>query len=281
MHALELVELAAVVAANGEILIRGPNSLSGQQVERYWVASKSRLDRWGMDLKHLSSARHDSSSRFDPSLAFTLFEEILSGEILVRIWGGVLAAYDRRVQRVEFEPLARSVYIGQMEARNRVLKLLATDRSIESHRIERINRFRASCERWTDLLLAQFSTVRGVSQYGHDLERVRDFALGAEDSGDAAAVRWALLLASLRRTFDRPGRKQSGNEDLNAEISQSVLGCFAPELFGDAGPLRTLWQTRLLINSHDAEVLVEHLLANPSAGTTPHLGRTRKFGRNG
>ena len=52
-----------------------------------------------------------------------VLEEILTGEVLTRVWTAVLCLYDRQHGGNEFESLARSIMIGHLEARHRVLML--------------------------------------------------------------------------------------------------------------------------------------------------------------
>jgi len=55
MHAHEFVELAALVAAHGPVVVRQEGRLSPTSIEEYWTASRSRLDRWNRDLKDFSN----------------------------------------------------------------------------------------------------------------------------------------------------------------------------------------------------------------------------------
>ena len=45
MHARDLVELAAIVASNGESLIAGDREIPKTSLEQYWAASKCRCSR--------------------------------------------------------------------------------------------------------------------------------------------------------------------------------------------------------------------------------------------
>ena len=55
MHARELVELAAILSAQGPMLIRSTPQLSSHGVQQYWTASKCRLDRWARNLKSFAA----------------------------------------------------------------------------------------------------------------------------------------------------------------------------------------------------------------------------------
>src|SRR5262245_52641269 len=120
MHARELVELAALVSAHGPTLLKTQGHLSPNGVEQYWSASKCRVERWTRGLKEIETQTSNTKS----ASVRPLLEEILAAEVLTRVWAGVLVAFDRIRSSAEFEPLARSVFVSQMEARQRVLTLI-------------------------------------------------------------------------------------------------------------------------------------------------------------
>ena len=128
MHARELVDLAAVVAVHAPSLIRAARDIPEESVEAYWVASKCRLDRWGRMLKRLTTALVDEEKPLTTAerrLLRGVLEEILASEVLTRIWTAAMCAYDQTRQTDVMEPVARSVLIGHMEARHRVLTFMA------------------------------------------------------------------------------------------------------------------------------------------------------------
>jgi hypothetical protein len=95
MHTRELVELAAIVSAHGPVLVNGTQQLSTTSIEQYWIASKCRLDRWAWSLKCFScDADKDDEQRqqVDGPLVRGVLEEILTGEMLTRVWSAVLCA---------------------------------------------------------------------------------------------------------------------------------------------------------------------------------------------
>ena len=89
--------------------------------------------------------------------ARALFDEIFTGEILTRVWTGVLAAHDTIRRTDHAEPIALSVLAGHLEVRCRALTLLSTSRELPLGDITNLDRQRRLCERWTDLLLAEIA----------------------------------------------------------------------------------------------------------------------------
>ena len=78
-------------------------------------------------------------------------EEIITGEILTRLWSAVLTNHDRLHNTCEAEPIARSVLLGHLEARHRTLALLVSGLGIATEDAVAMNRLRHRAERWTDL----------------------------------------------------------------------------------------------------------------------------------
>ncbi|MGA2257004.1 MAG: hypothetical protein ABSG53_20315, partial [Thermoguttaceae bacterium] len=102
------------------MLIRSTPQLSSHGAQQYWTASKCRLDRWARNLKSFASdaSQMDATAvRVQWPFVRGVLEEILTGEVLTRVWTAVLCLYDRQHGGSEFESLARSIMIGHMEAR--------------------------------------------------------------------------------------------------------------------------------------------------------------------
>ena len=75
-----------------------------------------------------------------------------------------------------------------------------------------------------------------------------------------------MLLASLRKAFQRDLGPVSPNADLNAGIAAGILSCFPSELFDSTGLFRSLWLMRMTSAAEDAVCMIEELLAPERAG---------------
>ncbi len=223
MHARELIELAALVSAQGPLLVRSEHQLPAGGIERYWTTSKVRIDRWTRSLKDLTLQTGGDARQRERRWPETrgVLEEILTGEILTRVWAAVLCAYDRSRGTDEAEPVARSVMIGHSEARHRVLRLLSHVIGMDARSAVRLNRLRRHAERWTDLLVGRLAGIQDVSEFAVDAKRAMDFADDApsRQGFEASRLAWPLLLASLRKAFQRELGPISPNADLNAGIA--------------------------------------------------------------
>jgi hypothetical protein len=294
MHAQELIELAAIIASNGGLLIRQPGPLDAPGLERYWTACKCRLDRWNRSLRQWDCAtRQGTAPGADaawPAIQGVL-EEILTGEILTRVWSAVASTHDRLQRTSEAEPIVRSVYLGHQEARNRALTLLVQGPGIQVQQALKLDQLRRRADRWCDMLVGYLANSYDVSEFAVDPARARDFSEDFHEQAGFPGGRqvWPLVQAALRGAFRGDLAAISPNADLNARIASGILACIPPEAFDSTGLLRSLWSMRLAEAASDVQGLIETLLGPdcPSAGQRgsrkdpgPPAPRSRRFGNS-
>ncbi|NIN08648.1 MAG: hypothetical protein GTO76_08340 [Planctomycetales bacterium] len=262
MHARDLVELAAIVAAHGPLLLESPLArLSDQNLKRYWSASKCRFDRWGMAFKDLRDVKTAAGPR---RRARALIEEIFASEALTRVWTAAATAFDHQRGGTDVESIVSSVLTGQLEARHRALRFLADSQVSRPPQARQLARLHRRLARWVDLLVAHLQRYHEVSRYAMQPDRCRDFAADLERQGLQTGSRyaWRLTFSSMRQTLCRPLSPTSPNADLNFQIAGSIISCFDTRDFEAFGALRSVWLIRLLDTSTLCESLVDHLLAD-------------------
>ncbi len=262
MQTRDIAELAAVAAEHGPLLIRGPAVISTAAIDQYWLTSKYRLDAWGRTLKRFSAVfppNHAPTSRA-PTIG-AIVEEILVGELLTRVWAGVLCGYDRQRKQCEFEPIARSVHTGHLEARNRALRLLMHAPGVRVEEAVSLNKLRQRVEHWTDLLIGRLSHTHDVSEFACDPRRAREFArdLREEEALSGSQTAWNVSMSAMRAAFHQSLHHESPHFELNARIGAAVLGCFPPDVFDSVGRFQSLWALRLFTTTTDAEGMIEAL----------------------
>jgi hypothetical protein len=265
MQARELVELSAMISAQGPALVQQAARLSSSALEEYWTASKIRLDRWNHALRdYTAEAGSPVNCMARGSLLNGVAEEILSGEILTRVWSLILYAHDRTHQLSEAEPIARSVFLGHLEMRHRALTFLLRPGVLDIPAVLQINQFRCRCERWTDLLVGYLSGLHPIGEFAVDSQRADDFARDLNYQNQSADGRraWPLVLSSLRAAFQEGLTLESPNADLNARIAAAVIAVFPANLFDSTGPFKTLWLTRLMNAARDAQGMIDELMRN-------------------
>jgi hypothetical protein len=270
MHAHELVELAAIISAHGPGLVQGVDRLSENGLEQYWTASKIRLDRWCRFLRNFSTLTGDPKWRqvnWPPARG--IMEEIIASEMLTRVWAAVLCAHDRRHKLSESEPIARSVMLGHLEARHRVLTTLLNTPGLEVNAAVKLNQFQNLSQRWTDMLVGYLTNLGDLSEFAIDPARAKDFAQDLRDEGvhPGRRIVWPLILTSLRASFRQDASAESPNADLNLRIAAGILACFPGDLFDSTGQFQSLWLIRLHNAAADVQGMIEDLL-----GTSP-IGR--------
>lgn len=263
MHARELVEFAALLASNGPAIIGHAVRLSDTGLEQYWSASRCRHERWSRSLKTFS---YDLQFAKAKELAArwadfrNVLEEILTSEVLTRIWGAVCCGYERRRGLDEASPLVRNVIAGHLEARNRALNLMVYGRGLRVEEAVLLNRMRRRNERWNDMLLGYLQKSAEVGEFAFSTARVKEFAADAQASIHPETA-WSLLLASLRIAYQRHMCPSSPNEDLNRRVAAGILACLPGELFESTGTIKSLWLLRMQHAATDTQGMIDQLIA--------------------
>lgn len=268
MHVRGLIELAGILATHGPVLLHGREPLSAESIEQYWTTSKVRLDRWAWALKQFrQQADAKPQGRPQPAMRGVL-EEVLVSELLTRVWTAVLSIYDRQRGDAEVEPVGRSVLLGHMEARHRVLTLMLHGPGLDAEAALDLNHVRRRAERWTDLLIGSLMRIEDVSEFAIEPDRAKDFADDIRERGLLRGGRqaWSLTMASLKAAFRNGLSPVSPNSDLNARIASSILSCFPPETFDSTGLFRSVWLMRLADVADDAQGMIEEILSDTPAG---------------
>ncbi|MGY8771263.1 MAG: hypothetical protein ACKVH8_22850 [Pirellulales bacterium] len=266
MHVREQVQLAALLATHAPIQLRTMQQISSNGLEQYWTSSKCRLDRWGLQLKaHNSVIQSASADQLsEPWKSITpVLEEIMIGDILTRVWTSLCISFDHIHQTDSAEPVARSVYIGHLEARNRALNMMVYGRGLDAESAVKLNRLRRRTERWTDMLLGYIAVDSDIENLGHDPERVEEFSkdIREQKQNEFSDAAWPLLLSSALDAFGTTATNIVAHGDLNRKIAASIMSCFGPEMFDSTGVIRSLWEVRISNVADDAQGMVEQLLS--------------------
>ncbi|HVU90409.1 MAG TPA: hypothetical protein VHD36_24000 [Pirellulales bacterium] len=258
MQARDLVELASLAAQHGHLVMNDAAPLPAPCLERYWSGSKCRLDRWGRMLKRLTEIPVEGHTIEELRASIGMLEEIVTGDVLARVWGGVITAHDRQTGE-DAGSVARTVLLGQHEAQNRAMSMLVNSPLIDAATAQRLDRLRRRAECWSDLLVGFISMTHDVCEFGSNAERARDFADDFRDEGPQA---WSLMFASLRASFATAFDRPSPNADLNGEIAAGIVLCFQPEIFDSTGLLRPLWISRLQHATNETQCMIDALFSD-------------------
>ena len=172
MHALHLVELAGVISTHSNLISDHRSEKTSISIEKYWAASKCRTDRWSRSLRMFEHDLSLQDPNFTPwpAIEATVIE-ILFSEMLARVWTACGLLHDEKSGDDSFCPICRSILIGQLEARSRVLRILVKGDKENHPTAQKLNEIRKKIERWTDLLLARLPQLLDPT-LAFDAERV-------------------------------------------------------------------------------------------------------------
>jgi hypothetical protein len=189
-------------------------------------------------------------------------EEILASELLTRLWTAAACAYDEARGDQELSPVARNIFVGQLEARRRLLALLAEGRAISKPDAAKLDQIRRRVERWTDMLLAHLAPLIDVEKFAFEPARARDFAEDLDHESVHAEPRFTsqLVLASLRASFTDGLAERTSNADLNRRIGSAILAALRDEMSDSASLVKSLWLQRLDRMASDTEGMIEELV---------------------
>jgi hypothetical protein len=264
MHAAELVELAALVATQNRVLSTCSMSANDWMAEQFWAISKARLQHWASSIRSFQDDLHQCADR-DMAKAWCtaepIIEEVLLAEPATRIWCATLAILDAERHHGELDPIARSVYIGSLEARRRVLRLLVFGRSLTSVRTMQLNRLRRDCEYWTDLFLAQMTPSRIARQFAFDVDRIKDIVGDGRVPATTrrSSEQWSALLTMLRFYISAYERRPAVCPELNRHFCAYVLKCMPSWSFDTCGMLRSSWYQLPFASDHSSVNIVADL----------------------
>ncbi len=261
MHARHLVEIAAWTAANAATIADSINQDITLFSDTYWVAHKSRSLRWSLALKTFEKDLVADSARHNPWPALEIIvEEIVAAEVLTRVWAAVMVSVDLQHQRVNYAPMAHSIFISHIEVRNRVMRLLLAAQIQNEQLFNRVNQLRKMVEKWTDLLLGMFPDQRAARKFAFDLERLQDHAREQRLYSSAELrQRTGILLGSIESSFRSLCNKWSANPELNRRVVDGLIACVGPGTF-DYNHLPPVVAQVWSEKSHsETEILVERL----------------------
>jgi hypothetical protein len=269
----QTVEIAALISAYSPHVIERPVVLPKAALEQFWECSQKRLKLWLSAMAFYQRSASDASPqerlRLWQELEPTLVE-IFVTEVLARVWGAILTSVDEEMGTHQYEPIARNVLIGHLDARKRALQLLAGDAGVTLEHLHRIDQVRRRVERWTDLLLGHLVERYQVEDFAFNAERSRDF--GAQQLLQSTARPreqvWALVLVGLRMAFPTAANASPPNEYFQHQIIASILNCFPADSFQPEGPFRSILEGRVCRDGNRPEI---HAAEDQFGASSPQL----------
>jgi len=219
-----LSDLSWDVSLAAESLIADGRGVSDDHLVGFWVASRGLANHWLHALNEWPEAVQMES---DWAAMIALGAEILTGEMLLRLWCTALSIQDKQAGQTNARAVLDLVILNIQHARHRLLNVLLEDPA----EFAELDRLRRRCERWTDLLLGPLVVRYGHAQYAQDARRAWDYGEDAVESAAsevAARMMRSGFLTAFDGSFSRqplPGEHWSA---LIAGIDRHAAGILGP-----------------------------------------------------
>jgi hypothetical protein len=271
MHSIELAELASLLAFRAPAILALKPTLHEPALTRYWVQSRTRLERWHRGLTEygaLESAGRPVAMQGWWMDHESMLEEIIVTDMLTRVFAALGMALDHVLDQREIEPVTHSVYLSHLEARNRVLQLLLFGRGGTVDQSMRLNRLRRAVERWIDRLLAPLVVhdVK-VNAYAIDTHRAMAYAKEWQEDADASTRDAAASLgqSAMRATLAERTSSHVSMPESNREVASAVIASLPRDCFDSLGLFKSLLAVRLMgVNPTDRKPNSRQPLFPPS-----------------
>jgi hypothetical protein len=189
-----LSDLAWDVSLAAERLIADGHGVCDDHLVGFWVGSRGLANHWLRGLAEWNEAvQMESDWRAFNALA----TEMLTGEMLLRLWCTVLSVQDKQAGQSNAKAVLDLVVFNLQHVRHQLLNVLLD----EAAEFAELDRLRRRCERWTDVLLGPLVVRHGHAQYAQDARRAWDFGedAAASASSDIAA---RMLRSGYLTAFD-------------------------------------------------------------------------------
>lgn len=245
MHASQLVEIAALAASQHRVLMQERVKADYWSAEQFWVLSRARVNEWSRLLK-ASQLLRPQKPDFNPKEFWTesapILEEIFLAEVCTRIWCATLAVIDDERLHGELDPIARSVFVANLEIRRRALRMLLFARGLPAVPTTTLNMLRRDCEIWTDSFLALMTPQRIAHQFCFDRHRLNQLARKNKlSSAKVTTERHQYQLVTIRYALGSRGSNPASCAELNTEIAATILSCLPTNVFDSCGIPRPGW----------------------------------------
>ncbi len=192
----QLAELAYDLVRAADEIVAADQPIADAPLFALWQAAREIVGDWERRLQRLDRYREAAWAKTWCDDLSRLAHEILVAEMLLRVWGSILAAQDRQRDSTSARPIIEHVILNVQHARSKTMELVvhAGDPAAA------IDRFRRRCERWTDVLIGPVLARHGTAMFAHDPRRAWEF--GEEQlTSEAVAGADQLMQASFRAAF--------------------------------------------------------------------------------
>lgn len=224
-----------------EHVVQAVEPIAISALHAYWKSSQTRLKCWFAGLRTTPSRGTATLPLYHRRQMVCLSREILVAELLTRVWSSVLLARDVFHGHDECQQLARHVFLGQMEARQEVLRMLEYPNRLPARQAVVVDRLRRRVERWTDVLVGPLVRKYDVTDFVFDVERARDFGT-TQPPAALSTMNLAmsqLTLVGLSHAIPRSTHTDSTRATLDLAVARSVLSALPHDALRFHSPVLT------------------------------------------
>lgn len=239
----DLTLLAFLVGRESpQLLFRGAPSVELQL--EYWLAGKTRNDLW---MRLLKTLEHSLSSGADEGadgptlrLAEGVIAEIITTELLSRVWAAVSCGWDQLAHHPALEPLAHSVLMGHLQASTRAKQLQAalSGQIVAGADLAQLAEAVAG---WTDQIIGWISSWVPVTQYAAEPDRAAEFAREWREQGCENSLVWKLLRNVMSHRLSTLPDSPAPSKEANRRIGSAILGVVPRHVMAEADFAGSLW----------------------------------------
>ncbi|MFO1019149.1 MAG: hypothetical protein U0903_00390 [Planctomycetales bacterium] len=228
-----LVEFIGVLSRHAEQLAQHAESFPGAALEQFRSTSRQQAQSSMKRLKELerelSELPADETAEFLWDQAHDACQEILTTEMLGRVWGAILESSHHISGQLTTKSVARHVLLQHLEVRHALLSFMNRWCERAYLQIAEIDGLRRKMERWTDILLGSLLQEYPVQDYAFDPERGCEFTFAGmiANSTDKGNSPWArqLVLSGLKRAFKEPYPEPAFLGEYQEAIRSAILSC--------------------------------------------------------
>lgn len=226
-----LAEVAWLLSRVGQHSIQNQCEPSPLALKQFWQCTRKLQQSWDEFLTSDACLEADSKTRFEEIAA-----QLFTTELVTRVWSTILASIDLQTGKQDLTRIATNAVNGFLQVRHRLLSQLLKQDCAASWAAD-LDRLRRRCDRWTDLLIGNICGGDDVFQFAFDVDRARDFAEEAAESGETARPVEFLVAAGVRLSLLGQLPNVSLDSPAFEGLVQSIMGSIPEQAFQDDGTL--------------------------------------------
>lgn len=267
MHNQDIIDLVIFLMDYGpQLWERRHIEVPKTAIDGYWLAARLQMDNWTRQLKVLETASRNGEGYPLRHQRGGLAEEIITQELLTRIWMAVLHLYGQKTGDDYPASLVHNVYLSHLELRGRILGALNRPDYLPRADAQRLLQLCERTDRWNDLLLGMLASFGDIRSLAVDTYRLEEFAEDYQHIKTEARRRqtWKLMKASLKAAYNKRIFQYQPHSDWTLALLGHILGFFPSDLVEKSAHTHLLQAAQVIARYRRTEELL--LAVTPEEG---------------